>query len=269
MTTLITAKLSLAVRLLDTTTGKEITETDISFYIGEKKVIPMKKGGGIFVFVNMGREDFLMRIVARGFDEYTCDVKYETLDQRLPMLDAFLMPSEKNLTGGYVLKINGTLSGLEFLEAVNLNRPMGAFQSVTVKKDVVRMSVLPASPGGAVALDNMAYILLSGDLERYETFCVKEQDKPTSVLLQAPFKIGHELNDKIYRIIYGKVSPDGSFLLKARDDSSTLKYVLHFKAGDDEYLRPIDLHEENGETDLMTGATKLKSLDGKDETKDE
>lgn len=269
MTTVITAKLSLAVRLLDTTTGLELSETNVSFYIGGMKVIPMKKGSGTYVFVNMGREDFLMRICANGFDDYDVEVKYETLDPILPILDAFLMPSEKNRNGGYVLKINGTLSKLEYLEAINLNRPSGAFQSVLVKKDVARMNVLPTSPGGGVALENMAYVLLAGNSERYETFIVKEQDKPTSVLLKAPLQYEHELNDRIYRIIYGRVDPEGKFILKVRDDSVNLDYLLHFKVGDDEYLRHIDFHLENGETDLLKDATKIKTLEGKDETENE
>jgi len=268
--TVITARLSLAVRLLDTTTGVEISETDVSFYMGDMRVVPMKKGSGTYVFVNMGREDFLMRIKARGFDEYVINVKYESLDPKLPMLDAFLMPSENNHIGGYVLKIEGTLSELEYLEAINLDRPSGAFQSVVVKKNEAKMAILPTAPGGGVALDeNMAYILISKNLERYETFEVEKQEKPTSILLKAPLKNEHELNDRIHRIIYGKVGPEGQFLLKVRDDSSKLNYLLHFKVGEDEYLRRIDFHEENGKVDLLEGATNLKSLDGKDESANE
>lgn len=269
MATVITARLSLAVRLLDTTTGSEISETDVTFFFDGMKTVPMKKGSGTYVFVNMGREDFLMRIKVRGFDEYVTNVKYESLDPKLPILDAFLMPSENNQVGGYVLKIDGTLSGLKYLEAINLDHPSCAFQSVTVKKNVARMSVLPIAPGGGVALDTMAYILISKDLERYETFAVEKQEKPTSILLKAPLKIEHELNDRIFRIIYGKVSPEGNFLLKARDDSNKLNYLLHFAVGEVEYIRRIDFHEENGNVDLLEGATQLKSLDKEEEAKNE
>ena len=57
--------------------------------------------------------------------------------------------------------------------------------------------------------------------------------------------------------------------MKVRDDSSKLNYLLHFKVGEDEYLRRIDFHEENGKVDLLEGATNLKSLDGKDESANE
>ena len=268
MATVITARLTLAVRLVDTTTGRELSENDVRFYIGKDLVHPMKKGSGTYVFVNMGREDFLMRICAYGFDDYELDVKYETLDPRLPMIDVFLMPSEKNRVGGTVLQINGTLQKLEYLEAIDLNHTIGAFQSVVTKKGVTKMTVLPMTTGGGVALDTIEYAILSKDQQRYEVFTVNEQDTSSSVILKSALKFEHELNDRIFRIVYGRAGPKGAFVLKVRDESSTLNYLLHFKAGDTEYLRPIDFHQETGEIKLRTGATKMIVLKDEEEEKE-
>jgi hypothetical protein len=266
VTTVITARLTLAVRLVDTTTGKELSENDIRFFIGDDLVHPMKKGSGTYVFVNMGREDFLMRVYAFGYDDYETDVKLETLDPRLPMLDIFLMPLEKNRIGGSVLQISGTLSKLEYIEAIRLDHPIGAFQSVSTRKNVTRMTVLPMTTGGGVALDTINYAILSKDQQRYEVFTVMEQDASNSVILKSQLKFEHELNDRIFRIVYGRAGPKGKFVLKVRDESSSLPYLLHFKAGDTEYIRPIDFHLETGEIKLRTGATKIPALDETDET---
>ncbi len=260
MTTVITAKLTLAVRLVDTTTGRELSENDISFYIDGGLVHPMKKGSGTYIFVNMSKEEFLMQVRAYRFMDMEVKVDCKTLDPRLPMLDLFLMPSEKNQTGGQVIEIKGTLSGLETIQAIDLNRPEGAFQSVTTKKDITKMTLLPMTSGGAVALDSMAYALLSKDQMRYEVFTVQEQDSKASVIIRSPLKYEHELNDRIFRIIYGRAGPGDNFILKVRDDSATLNFILYFKVGEDEYVRPIDFHLEKGEINLLEGATKIVAL---------
>ncbi len=260
MTTVITAKLTLAVRLVDTTTGRELSENDISFYIDGGLVHPMKKGSGTYIFVNMSKEEFLMQICAYGFMDMDVKVDCKALDSRLPMFDVFLMPSEKNQIGGQVIEINGTLSGLESIQAININHPVGAFQSVVTKKDITKMTLLPMTTGGGVALDSIAYAMLSKDQSRYEVFTVQEQDSKASVVLRSPLKYEHELNDRIFRIIYGRAGPGDDFRLKVRDDEATLNYLLYFKVGEDEYLRPVDFHLENGEIDLLEGATKIVAL---------
>ena len=269
MAIVITAHLTLAVRLVDTTTGRELTETDIRFYIGNDMVHPMRKGSGTYIFVNMSKEDFLMRICARGYDDIDVNVQHETLDPRLPILDVFLMPSEKNMVGGPILQINGTLSGLEYLEAIDLGHPIGVFQSAVTKKEVTKMTLLPTTQGGGVALDSISYAILSKDQSRYEVFTVKEQDSATSVILRAQMKTEHELNDRIFRIVYGRAGPKGAFVLKVRDESSVLNYLLHFKAGKFEYLRPIDFHLETGEIKLKEGATKIVAEKEEEEKENE
>ena len=266
---MISAKLSLAVRLVDTTTGNELTENDVHFLKDGRYVNPIRKGSGLYVFVNIGREEFPMQIDARGYDPCDIEVDFDRLDPRLPMADIFLMPSEKNRIGGSVLKICGTLSNLEYIEAVNLDRPIGLFHSTQAKKEVHSMNLLPVRTGGGCMLDTMSYALLSETGERYDVFEVKKQDAPLRVVLKEPLTEEHKLNDKIFRIIYGRAGPDGKFVLKVRDDASSLPHLVRFKVGDSEYFKKIDFSLEGGETDLLKDAVKREPLTGKEESTDE
>ena len=266
---MISAKLSLAVRLIDTTTGRDITESDVRFYRDGRLISVMRKGEGLFVIVNEGREDFPMQINVHGFDPLDILISYEQLDPRLPMLDIFLMPSEKNRVGGSVLEICGTLPELEYIEAINLSRPLGLFHSMQDKRGICTMNLLPVRQGGACRLDQITYAVADETSERYDVFTVKNQDAPLKIILKEPILNEHKLNDKIFRIIYGRAGPDGSFRLKVRDDSSLLPYLLHFKVGEDEYFRKLDFHLESGEIDLLQDAEKVQPLTGKEEGTDE
>ena len=269
MTAVIKASLSLALRLIDTTTGKEVDANPVSFIIDGNRVLPIKKGDGVYVFVNMGREDFDLTIKAAEYDDMTINVIYERLDPRLPMMDVFLMPSERNFRGGQVLEVSGTLSGLEFIEAINLNRPLALFQSFLSKKEVHRMNLLPVRSGGGCMLDQISYALLSEDEKRYDVFTVKEQDAPLRIVLQSQVESEHKLNDKICRIVYGRSSPDGKFSLKVREDASSLPYLIHFGVKGEEYFKEADLVACGKKLDLMDGAIAKKTLITMEEEKDE
>ena len=213
MTTVISAKLSLAVRLFDTTTGREVSETDIRFLIDGDHVVPMRKESSVFVFVNLCKEDFLMQINVYGYDRMEMQVKRSELDEKLPMLYVFLMPSEKNHIGGDVLEVNGTLSGLEYIEAINLSRPMCIFQSEVKKRDSTKLNLLPLVPGGGVRLDRLRYAILNEAEGRYDCFSVYEQDTQTSVILSNELQNELRQGGKVYRIIYGRAGPGDKFIL--------------------------------------------------------
>ncbi len=261
---MIRASLSVAIHLIDTTLGREIDETNIRFTNGDVILRPLFKGNGTWVFTNLSREDFLMHISASGYEEADIDIKFDTLDPKLPMLDVFLMPSEKNRAGGGILNIYGTLPELEAIEAVYLNRPICGFSSVLEKRGDVILSLIPKATGGRINLESMKYALLSETKERYEVFEVLKSETQTSVTIRSPLNGEHKVNEAIHRIIYGRAGPDGEFLLKVRDDSDTLPYLIRFVAEGSEYFRPIDFHLEHGEIDLMKGAKKVEPLPGKD-----
>ena len=206
-----------------------------------------------------------MQIDVYGYDTKVIPVIKEELDQKLPMLDVFLMPSEKNRAYGEVLEVYGTLSDLSYIEAINLNRPIALFHSSQTKKEVHKISLLSMTPGGGVSLDSLEFALLSETGSFYDTFKVLEQDSTTTVRISKALRNEHKLNDRIFRILYGDVKPEGNFVLKVRDDASSLPHLLHFVAGGKEYFREIDLHLETGEIDLLEGAVEYKPIEQEEE----
>lgn len=266
---MIRARLALAIRLIDTTTGREVTDTEIRFVRDGVVQKPMNKGSGIWVFTGEEREDFSLLIEPRGYDPYELEVSYETLDPKLPICDVFLMPSEKNRIGGEVISIKGTLSGLKSIEAVRTDRPLCLFHEVTEKRGVISLSLMPKTPGGKVVLENMRYALMTEDGTRYEVFDITGTQTPTQFIISDHLTDEHKVNDKVGRIIYGRAGPGGEYLLKARDDGSTLPYIIRFTTDKGEYFRTIDLHLESGEIDLMENAVKKVEPETRKETEDE
>ena len=65
----IKARLDLLVSLVDTTTGATVNERNVSFLRDGQPVRPEYRGNGTYVFINTGREDFLMQIKVYGYEE--------------------------------------------------------------------------------------------------------------------------------------------------------------------------------------------------------
>lgn len=264
---MIHARLDLVVRLIDTTTGATVEEANTQFYRDGVQVRPSYRGDGTWVFVNTGREDFLMRVQVFGYDPAEKKVVYADPEERLPVCDMFLMPSENSRKGASVLSVSGSLPSLEALDAVNLSRTVCGLHEYTEKKGVASISLFPAYPGVPVELEDIYYGLLSADGKSYERFEVLKQEGPQSVVLRAPLTGEHAANQRICRMIFGHVdAKEGRFSLKVRDDGKDLVHLVRFVADGSTYFRKLDFHAETSVIDLMEGAEKTGVLTGKEES---
>ncbi len=234
------AKLDLLVRLVDTTTGADVKESNVLFLKDDKPIRPERRGTGTYVFINTGREDFLMRIRVTGYEEYKVFVDYSSLDQHLPICDAFLIPSE-NLPGGLShATLKGNLPFLKSIEAINLQNPLCSFQAYDVKKNL--MSVYNAT-GGVVHLISGCYGLFDREKKKYEKIEVTGTVTSQSFRLKDPVSAEVVQGSPVCRIVYGSVSEDGDYLLRVSDDATELMYLVRFASDEEEYFQMADMHK--------------------------
>lgn len=240
------AKLDLLVRLVDTTTGATVDERNVLFMRDEKQVRPEERGNGNYVFINTGREDFLMRIKVAGFEEYVTHIRYEELDANIPECVAFLIPSEKAKMGEGFFSLSGNLPFLEALEAINLSRIACTANEYTPKK--LLMNVF-SSAGAWVSLEGKYYGLLQPDKKSYEKIEVLGNDGPQNIKLKSPLEKEFTSNLPIMRIIFGSVNEDGDYLLRVRDDGGDQTYLVRYVVDGEVKFQVVDFYE-GGELDL-------------------
>ncbi len=233
------SRLDLLVRLFDTTTGALVNENIVFFRKNDQMIRPEMRGTGTYVFINTGRENFLMRIEAKGFDEVETEVDYEALDDHLPALDVFLMPSESTFQRERFFSFSGTLPFLEAIEAVNLSRPVCTLNEYDPKKQILSFFGVN---GGKVRLDSVWYGLLNADKTGYEKIRVTDQTSPTSVKLNTPLKEEVTSNLPVMRILFGRVGEDGTYLLRVRNDGGGQVYLVRCVSGDREWFQTVDMN---------------------------
>ncbi|MBQ7564206.1 MAG: hypothetical protein IJT16_09475 [Lachnospiraceae bacterium] len=258
------SRLDLLVRLIDTTTGAAVEESNVMFLRDGIQVRPEPRGDGQYVFINTGREDFLMRIVVYGFDEYSTFVEYGLLDERLPVCDVFLMPSENTFRGQTLLRFEGTLPFLKTIEAVSLSRMVCTFSAYEPKKRLLQVF----SGGERSHLEEKFYGILNADRTGYEKIEIERTVTDRSVSLKKPITGEFAVNSPITRIIHGTVSKDGGYLLKVRDDGEDQRYIVRYEVGEETLFQTVDfrekgvrLHDPAG-SDERTGTVQLRDGSG-------
>ncbi|MCR5748250.1 MAG: hypothetical protein K6G03_11130 [Lachnospiraceae bacterium] len=236
------SKLDLLVLLYDTTTGALIEERNIVFKRDGLPVRPEFRAAGTYIFINTGREDFLMRIEIPGYEVYECRVCYEELDERIPECDVFLMPSE-NISRGNVLSFSGTLPFLKKVEAVRLSMPVCQFHEYNKKNSIL---LVFGNSSGTANLSNKYYGILREDKMSYEKIEVEKRISPLSVRLKEPLQEEFASNLPIMRVIFGYVAEDGRYLLRVRDDGGDSRYLVRYEVNEEVKFQVVDFLSQEG-----------------------
>ncbi|MCD7739362.1 MAG: hypothetical protein LUH58_10060 [Lachnospiraceae bacterium] len=243
-------RLDLLVRLIDTTTGDEVEERNVRFFEGERPVAPISRGSGNYVFLNCGREDRDLEVKAYGYESCTVNVRYDRLDEKMPFCEAFLIPSENAAGGQPVITFSGTLPGITGIQAADARSTGCSISSFDERRRI--MKLFKSSRTG---MDSVYYALLHPDRQNFEPFEVVKEMPGNAVKLQKPLAEPFQVNNPIARIIFGKVWPDGSYVLRVRDDAEKLIYMIRYEVQGETKFRTVDMRR--------AGEMKLEKEDGK------
>ena len=231
-------RLDLVLQLVDTTTGSPVEEQDVRFFIEGRQCWPIPRGGGNFVFINTGRSDNTLTLKVFGYEDAVVNVQYEKLDQVVPLLQVFLIPSEKLAKGERLCSLTGTLQGLEEIEAVSLAQSNICFSEYNERKGLVKLFLAK----GRLSMEHVHYGLIGIDRTHYEHIAVAEAIPPDQIKLREPLTETFPVNSQISRVIFGNVSPDGSYLLRVRDSAEQLIYLVRYRVNGEIRFQTVDFH---------------------------
>ncbi|MBO6215603.1 MAG: hypothetical protein J6N76_08780 [Lachnospiraceae bacterium] len=235
----IQSRLDLLIRLQDTTTGLPIEERNVSFLMNEEEFRPIARGFGNYILINYGRENGLMQVYAYGYEPFKVYVDYESLDERLPTVDVFMIPSENKESGQEMLSLSGTLKGLSSLECIHPGRPISGVREFNPKKK----EMIIYAPNRRMNMIHSYYGLLHSALGNYEPFEITEQIDSNKVRLREPLAEEFAANDPICRRIFGQIDEDGNYLIRVRDDGKRQTYIVRAVINGEAMYKSVDFRE--------------------------
>ena len=237
--------LDLLIRLQDTTTGLPVDDRSAQFIFDGEEFRPTARGFGNFILINHGRVNGTMQVNVYGYEPYRVEVNYEALDERLPAVDVFLIPSENTRSGQEMLSLSGTLKGISSLECIHPGRPISGIREFEPKKKVMTIY----APNRRMNMIHSYYGLYHSEEDTYESIEIVEQIENNKVRLREPLHDEFTVNAPICRRIFGQVYPDGRYILKVRDDGKRQKYLVKYVVEGETRYKSVDFRED-GEVTL-------------------
>ena len=237
----IQARLDLLIRLQDTTTGLLVEERNVKFIKNGEEFRPTARGFGNYILINYGRENGLMHVEVYGYEPFETYVDYEQMDERLPTVDVFLIPSENERTGPKMLSLSGTLKGLSSLECIHPGKPLAGIREFNPKRRIMTIY----APNRRMNMVHSYYGLFHPDADTYEPFEIQEQIENSKIRLRSVLQEEFTANDPICRRIFGQVYEDGRYLMRVRDDGKRQVYLIRYVVdGETRYKRVDFLNDE-------------------------
>lgn len=234
-------KLDLMIRLVDTTTGAVVEERNVRFLKDGQAVHPIPRGSGNFVFLNGGRENGVLEVFVYGYDPAHAVIDYKTLDERMPIQEVFLIPSENTTKGLPVITFSGKLPGLEELQAVNTGDIYCCISEFDERKRIMKLFKTHRA-----AMDDRFYGLIHPDRQDYEPFTVEKEISEAAVKISEPLKEPFSVNSPIARVVFGSTASDGSYFIRVRDESERLIYLVRYVVQGNVKYQLVDFHQLDG-----------------------
>ena len=232
-------KLDLILQLVDATTGSSVDEQNVQIYSNGEPQTPISRGNGNFVFINTGRSDHTLTLRVFGYEDCQVNVQYEKLDERMPLMQVFLIPSENFAKGERLLSLSGNLPNLEEIEAVSLTQSNYFTSEFNERKLLLKLFL----PQGRLSMGNVHYGLINEEQNRYEHIEIVDEVLPDTVRLKEPLQETFKVNAPISKVIFGKVSPDGSYLLRIRDNAKVQRYLVRYRVNGETRFQIVDFNQ--------------------------
>ncbi len=226
--------LSLALRLLDTTSRDVITGSEIALFRNGQPVELVQRPGGFFIFVNYPREDFLLGIRAKGFEPIDFPVRYEELNGQLPELSLQLIP-EKDRFKSLGVSIEGFLPKIRSLIAV---KPDGG--SCFIRGFDSRKKLLTIFNPNTLSFDRVHYALVDPENERFYPFRILEGLPGQVYRIDRDLPKDFRPSFPICPVIFGRTK-EGSYCLRMRDEGGATRRILRWETEEGDFFKSIDI----------------------------
>lgn len=225
MESIVSYRLDLVVRLVDTTVGCPVTQRQVRFWQNGREAAFLPRGGGTYVLVNAGRRDGKLAISVRGYLPTAADICYGKLAERYPEVYVELIPERPKYGHCDFADISGNLPGISSIAAVCLTNPSARALSYNAEKRQIRLLQ-------AKNLDEKAYALIHTQAETFEEFRVASAGKKLLLRLEHPLETELRPEEEISRIVRGRIEANGNYLLRLRGDGQGMQYLVRYEVKD-------------------------------------
>ena len=232
-------RLDLAIRLVNTVTGKVIEESDTRFLTSTPGLKAIPKGGGLYLFLNMEKRDCDMEVLVYGFESQKINICFSELEKEkgLPIREVYLIPLDNPIKDS-ILTLRGNISGIEGIEAVSLMDVNCCIKEFDARKKI--MTVLNQRNR---RFHHIHYGLINRERSAFEHFEVEKELSIQQIKCKKALENPYTINQPLVRIVFGQTNEHGDYVLKVAKEEIT-QYLVRYVVNGKEYFQKVDFGEE-------------------------
>ena len=234
-TLVFTHRLELALRLVDTTSGRNISGRDVEVYADEKQIHFQEKNDLILVFQGFEKRNFCLKIRSRIYEAAQQKVDLDQLNPNMPLLELHLLPSKDYPGETEFLSVEGVLPGIRELSAVRMGDNTCLIREFDPRRKLVKIF----NPH-RLSLDRVRYALMDPDNNLYEPFRIARQVDDQTIKIDRGLEMSFRNYFTITPQVVGLTKPDGTYCLRMRDDGEEAKWLVRWGTEEEAQFRVID-----------------------------
>lgn len=238
-TLVFTHRLDLAVRLLDTTSGRGAGGKELTVRIDGKPVSFREKGDGILIMQNLETRRFRMEVLSSAYEYAEQEVDLDALGKGIPLLELQLIPKPGSFGTTVFQELKGVLPGIAHLSAVRTGDNACLIREFDPRKRVMKLF----NPHH-LALDRVLYALVDPDNGSYEPFRIVQRLDDQTVKIDRVLETVFRNYFPVSPIVMGTCSSDGNYCLRVRDDGTACKWMIRWESCGTPQFQAVDFHQE-------------------------
>ncbi|MDR2770978.1 MAG: hypothetical protein LBB57_02955 [Clostridiales Family XIII bacterium] len=236
MSSVITHKLALALKLSDAIDGRNI-KADLRFFVGGKASLPKPRPGGYFIFMEdaLPETHFDLEVRASGYVPTKKRVLLEAPGIGPPLLRIEMIPQENPIGNTAYKTLSGTRKGLAAIDAARPEK-----NSCFARTFDARKRLLTVYNPYRIEFDRARYALIAPDGLSYESFAVESRVSDEAFTIDHPFVSTVSADLPIVPVVAGCVDAAGAYLLRVPDDGAGKGWIVRFTEETGERFEPVD-----------------------------
>ncbi|GHV29232.1 hypothetical protein FACS189481_1590 [Clostridia bacterium] len=239
MSSVIIHTVNLVLALRDSWSDRLIGRSEFVFFLDGVRFYPVKKESGYYVFVNLEKDVFSLRVEHKGFYSKELNIDLNEISDLDFVLELPLVPKFQNKLPLGCSNLYGKVDPNTEVYVVK-NQPRGKIQFAEFKDD----NVLVVSNSGKLSMLGATLAVLDSGNLKFETFCVLKKYSSEEYKISKKLTGSYKKGDLISKAYLGIADSEGNFSMFVGPSGECKDYVWGFSLGGKGRFKKITLDSD-------------------------
>jgi hypothetical protein len=245
MNTVVTHTVSFVLALRDSWCDRLIGQAGFVFFLDGVRFSPIKKESGYYVFINLEKDVFNLRVEHSDFYPKELNVNLNEVSELDFVLELPLIPKFQNKLPLSCSNLYGRVDPNTEVYVAK-NQPRGKIQFAEFKDD----NVLVVSNSGKLSILGATLAVLCSESAKFETFCVLKKYSYEEYKISKKLTGNYKKGDLISKAYLGIADSEGNFSMFAGASSECKDYIWGFSLGGKIRFKNITLDSDSKRLDV-------------------